>query len=64
MLTNEVGGVYVEGKAGYEIAKKYAKSLIPQKLRNIKLYKDKTKLYLMRIILNIKSMICSVLKLI
>jgi len=43
MLTNEVGGVYVEGKAGYEIAKKYAKSLIPQKLRNIKLYKDKNK---------------------
>jgi ribonuclease E len=43
MLTNNVEEIYVEGKAGYETAKKYTKSLIPQKIKNLKLYKDKNK---------------------
>ena len=43
MLTNDVEEVYVEGKVGYETAKKYTKSLIPQKVKNLKLYKDKNK---------------------
>ena len=43
MLTNDVEEVHVEGKVGYEIAKKYTKSLIPQKIKNLKLYKDKNK---------------------
>jgi ribonuclease E len=43
MLTTDVEEVYVEGKAGYEIAKKYTKNLIPQKVKNLKLYKDKNK---------------------
>jgi len=43
MLTNDVEEIYVEGKVGYETAKKYTKSLIPQKVKNLKLYKDKNK---------------------
>jgi len=43
MLTNDVEEIYVEGKVGYETAKKYTKNLIPQKVKNLKLYKDKNK---------------------
>ena len=43
MLTNDVEEIYVEGKVGYETAKKYTKSLIPQKIKNLKLHKDKNK---------------------
>ena len=43
MLTNDVNEVFVEGKNGYEIAKKYTKSLVPQKSKNLKLFKDKNK---------------------
>ena len=43
MLTSDVGEVHIEGKEGYEEAKKYTKSLIPQKIKNLKLYKDKNK---------------------
>jgi len=43
MLTNDVNEVFVEGKNGYEIAKKYTKNLVPQKSKNLKLFKDKNK---------------------
>ena len=43
MLTNDVDEVLVDGKKGYETAKKYAKNLIPQKIKKIKLFKDKNK---------------------
>ena len=43
MLTNDVAEVYVEGKVGYENAKKFTKILIPKKEKDIKLYKDKNK---------------------
>ncbi|SVA05857.1 uncharacterized protein METZ01_LOCUS58711 [marine metagenome] len=43
MLTNDVDEIYVEGKVGYETTKKYVKSLIPQKGKDLKLYKDKNK---------------------
>ena len=43
MLSNDVNEVLIEGKNGYEIAKKYAKSLIPQRVKYVKLFKDKNK---------------------
>ncbi len=43
MLTNDVLEVNIDGKDGYEIAKKYIKSLVPQKVKNLKLYKNKNK---------------------
>ena len=43
MLTNNVEEICVEGKVGYETAKKYTKTLIPQKVKNLKLYKGKNK---------------------
>ena len=44
MLTNDVNEVIIEGKTGYDIAKKYTKSILPQQIKNIKLFKksDKT----------------------
>ena len=41
MLTDEVNEVFVEGKEGYELAKKLTKSLVPQKFKNITLFKNK-----------------------
>ena len=41
MLTNEVEEVHIEGKDGYDIAKKYTKNLFSQKTKILKLYKDK-----------------------
>ena len=37
------GELHIDGKVGYETAKKYTKSLIPQKVKNLKLFKDKNK---------------------
>ena len=39
LLTSDVDDVFIEGKDGYELAKKYTKTLVPQKLKNIKLFK-------------------------
>ena len=41
--TIKSGKVNVEGKVGYENAKKFTKILIPKKEKDIKLYKDKNK---------------------
>ena len=41
LLTNDVNEVLIEGKKGYEVAKKYTRSLVPQKAKNVKLYKNK-----------------------
>jgi len=41
MLTDEVDEVFVEGKEGFELAKKLTKSLVPQKFKNITLFKNK-----------------------
>ena len=43
LLTNDVDEILVDGKNGYEAAKKYVKKLVPLKARIIKLYKDKNK---------------------
>jgi ribonuclease E len=43
MLSSSVDEVHIEGKKGYEIAKKYIKTLVPNKAKNLKLYKDKNK---------------------
>ena len=43
LLTDDVDEICIEGKNGYQIAKKYIKSLVPQKVKNVKLYKDKDK---------------------
>ena len=44
LLTNEVNEVIIDGKDGYETAKKYTKKILPQLAKNIKLFskKDKT----------------------
>ena len=44
LLTNDVDEVIIDGKKGYDIAKKYTKSILPQQIKNIKLFKksDKT----------------------
>ena len=41
LLTNDVNEILIEGKKGYEVAKKYTRSLVPQKAKNVKLYKNK-----------------------
>ena len=43
MLTDEVEEVLIEGKIGYSTAKKLTKVIVPSKLKNIKLFKDKDK---------------------
>ncbi|PPR45585.1 MAG: Ribonuclease E [Alphaproteobacteria bacterium MarineAlpha5_Bin6] len=43
LLTKEVDEVYVEGKNGFDLAKKYTKNIVPLKIKNIKLFKDKDK---------------------
>ena len=37
LLTNDVNEILIEGKKGYEVAKKYTRSLVPQKAKNVKL---------------------------
>ena len=41
MLTEDVDEVIIDGKNGYEIAKKLTKNIVPNKLKNIKLFKEK-----------------------
>ncbi len=43
MLTTDVNEVIIDGKEGYETAKKYAKSIMPQHIKNIKFFKKKDK---------------------
>ena len=44
LLTNEVSEVIIDGKKGFDIAKKYTKNIIPSQVKDIKLFKkvDKT----------------------
>ena len=43
LLTDDVEEIFIEGKNGHEIAKKYVKNLVPQKVKKVKLFKDKDK---------------------
>ena len=43
LLTNDVDEILIDGKKGYEAAKKYVKKLVPLKAKIIKLFKDKNK---------------------
>ncbi len=43
LLTSDVNEVLVDGKDGFEAAKKYAKSILPKQAKNIKLFKKKDK---------------------
>ena len=43
MLTDDVEEVLVDGKNGFDIAKKLTKNIVPNKIKNIKLFKDKDK---------------------
>ena len=43
LLTKEVNDVFIEGKKGFDLAKKYSKNIVPTKTKNIKLFKDKDK---------------------
>ena len=43
LFTNEVDEVQVDGKNGYQLAKKFTKDLVPQKIKKIKLFKRKDK---------------------
>ena len=43
LLTKEVSDVFIEGKKGFDLAKKYSKNIVPTKTKNIKLFKDKDK---------------------
>ena len=56
MLTDEVEEVIVDGKNGFETAKKLTKNIVPNKFKNIKLLKTKKIPYLARIILSLKLM--------
>ena len=40
LLSNDVNEVLIEGKEGYEVAKKYAKIIVPSQAKKIKLYKN------------------------
>ena len=40
LLSNDVNEVIIEGKSGYEIAKKYAKIIVPSQTKKIKLFKN------------------------
>ena len=43
LLNNDIDEVLIDGKNGYDIAKKYAKNLIPLKAKYIKLFNNKNK---------------------
>ena len=43
LFTNDVDEVLIEGKEGYEYAKKYAKSIVPSLSKKIKLFKNNNK---------------------
>ena len=40
LLSNEINEVLIEGKEGYEDAKKYAKLIVPSQVKKIKLFKN------------------------
>ena len=43
LLSNDVNEIIIEGKDGYEIAKKYAKNIVPSQIKKIKLFKHSNK---------------------
>ena len=43
LLSNDVNEVLIEGKEGYEIAKKYSKKIVPNLAKKIKLFKSNDK---------------------
>jgi ribonuclease E len=43
MLTEDVNEVLIDGKNGYDLAKKITKNIVPSKVKNIKLFKVKDK---------------------
>ena len=43
MLTDDVDEIFIEGKSAYDTAKKLTKNIVPNQLKNIKLYKEKNK---------------------
>ena len=43
MLTDEVDEVLIDGKEGYELAKKLTKTIVPSKIKTIKIFKTKDK---------------------
>jgi len=43
MLTDDVDEIFVEGKSSYDDIKKLTKNIVPNQLKNIKLYKEKDK---------------------
>ena len=43
MLTDDVDEVIVDGKEGFDLAKKHTKNMVPSKTKNIKLFKTKEK---------------------
>jgi len=43
LFTTEVDEVQIDGKKGYQLAKKFTKDLVPQNIKKIKLFKEKDK---------------------
>ena len=43
MLTDDVDEIFIEGKSAYDATKKLTKNIVPNQLKNIKLYKEKNK---------------------
>ncbi|MDC1296629.1 Rne/Rng family ribonuclease [Alphaproteobacteria bacterium] len=43
MLTEDVDEVLIDGKKGHDLAKKLTKNIVPNKLKNIKIFKEKDK---------------------
>ena len=43
LLTKDVNEVLIQGKEAHQTAKKYTKNLVPEKTKNIKLYKEESK---------------------
>ena len=43
LLSNDINEVLIEGKEGYEVAKKYAKIIVPSQTKKIKLFKNNHK---------------------
>ena len=54
MLTDDVDEVIIDGKDGHELAKKFTKSIVPGKVKNIKLFKIKESRYSLITILKLK----------
>ena len=43
LLSNDINEILIEGKDGYEVAKKYAKNIMPSQTKKIKLFKNSNK---------------------